>query len=141
MSAKVFTIVSMVVLLLASCMLAGRIMTNDDLTESMGFTLISQEEAVHKMNVDDGHIIVDVRGRKEYAQGHIPGAICIPVETIGNAPPEELPDFTQIILVYCRSGRRSRMAAEKLASMGYARVYDFGGIMTWKGDIVKEDNL
>jgi sucrose phosphorylase len=76
------------------------------------------------MKDDDGHVIVDVRRADEYAKGHIPGAILIPNEEIGTEQPEELPDKNQIILVYCRTGRRSKEASQKLADMGYL-VYDF----------------
>ena len=86
----------------------------------------------------DGHVIVDVRGQDEYAAGHIPGAICIPNESITNTQPAELQDFDQVILVYCRSGNRSRQASQKLADMGYTNVYDFGGINDWTGETVSE---
>ncbi len=101
------------------------------------FYSISQDEAKQMMARDDGHVIVDVRREDEYASGHIPGAVLIPNETIGTERPEALPDTDQIILVYCRSGNRSRQAAQKLFDMGYTGVYDFGGIMTWMGEIVK----
>jgi rhodanese-related sulfurtransferase len=99
---------------------------------------ISQEEAMKMMEADDGHIIVDVRRQDEYDAGHIPGAILIPNESIGTEKPEELPDLKQIILVYCRSGRRSKEAAQKLFDMGYTNVFEFGGIIDWTGDVVTE---
>ncbi|MBR6089168.1 MAG: rhodanese-like domain-containing protein [Anaerolineaceae bacterium] len=88
------------------------------------------------MSKNDGHMIVDVRRQDEYDAGHIPGAILIPNESIGTTRPEELPDLKQIILVYCRSGNRSAQASQKLADMGYKNVFDFGGIMTWTGEVV-----
>jgi rhodanese-related sulfurtransferase len=91
------------------------------------------------MELDDGHIIVDVRRQDEYDEGHIPGAICIPNESIGCDSPEALPDYDQIILIYCRSGRRSKEAAGKLAGMGYTSIYEFGGILDWMGDIVTDE--
>ena len=100
---------------------------------------ISQEEAKEMMGRDDGHVIVDVRRQDEYDAGHIPGAILIPNESIGCDSPEALPDYDQIILVYCRSGNRSRQAAEKLAAMGYTNIYEFGGINTWTGETVTEE--
>ena len=103
------------------------------------YTQISQEEAMEMMQKDDGHIIVDVRRQDEYDQGHIPGAILIPNETIDTEMPEELPDKEQIILIYCRRGNRSKEAAQKLFDMGYDNVYEFGGINTWSGEIVTED--
>ena len=103
-----------------------------------GYTQISQEEAKEMMGRDDGHVIVDVRRQDEYDAGHIPGAILIPNESIGHGAPEALPDYDQIILIYCRSGNRSKQASEKLAAMGYTNIYEFGGINTWTGEIVKE---
>lgn len=97
---------------------------------------ISQEEAKEMMKRDDGHIIVDVRRQDEYDSGHIVGAILIPNESIGTSQPEQLKDLNQIILVYCRTGNRSKQAAQKLADMGYTNVYEFGGINTWDGDVV-----
>ncbi len=103
------------------------------------YAQISQDEAKLMMKDDDGHVIVDVRRADEYAKGHIPGAILIPNEEIGTQPPEKLPDKNQIILVYCRTGRRSKEASQKLAEMGYVNVYEFGGIEDWTGDIVTDD--
>ena len=97
---------------------------------------IDQETARQMMEKDDDHIVVDVRRREEYDEGHIPGAILIPNETITSEKPDELPDLDQIILIYCRSGRRSKEAAGKLADMGYTNIYEFGGIIDWTGDIV-----
>ena len=101
----------------------------------MTYHRISQDEAKQMMTRDDGHIIVDVRRRDEYDAGHIPGAILIPNESIGTEMPEQLPDRNQVILVYCRSGRRSKEAAQKLANLGYSNLYEFGGILDWKGEI------
>ena len=98
---------------------------------------ISQEEAKEMMKKDDGHIIVDVRRQDEYDNGHIVGAILIPNESIGTSQPDPLKDLDQIILVYCRTGNRSKQAAQKLADMGYTNVYEFGGINTWDGDVVQ----
>ena len=98
---------------------------------------ISQEEAMEMMKRDDGHVIVDVRRQDEYDEGHIPGAILIPNESINKTRPEQLPDPDQIILVYCRSGVRSKEASQKLLEMGYERIYEFGGIITWPGEIEK----
>ena len=92
---------------------------------------ISQETAKEMMNAEDGHITIDVRRQDEYDSGHIEGAICIPNESIDTEQPPDLPDLNQIILVYCRSGRRSKEAAQKLYDMGYTNVYEFGGIIDW----------
>ena len=100
------------------------------------YTQITQDAARDMMLLDDGHVIVDVRRQDEYDAGHIPGAVLIPNEDIGDALPAALPDLGQIILVYCRSGNRSRQAAQKLAALGYTNVYEFGGIIDWTGEIV-----
>ena len=105
---------------------------------SVAYMMISQEEAKEMMARDDGHVVVDVRRQDEYDAGHIPGAILIPNESIGCDSPEALPDYDQIILIYCRSGNRSKQAAEKLVAMGYKHIYEFGGINTWTGEIVTE---
>ena len=107
--------------------------------ERLPYLHIDQEQAKQMMAVEDGHVIVDVRRQDEYDAGHIPGAILIPNETIGTEPPAELPDRNQVILVYCRSGNRSKQAAEKLGKMGYYRVYEFGGIIDWTGDVVTSE--
>ena len=104
------------------------------------YTRITQEEAAQMMEQDDGHVIVDVRRQDEYDSGHIPGAILLPNETIADQPPEVLPDREQIILIYCRSGNRSKQAAQKLADMGYTHVYEFGGVNTWSGELVTTEN-
>lgn len=110
---------------------------SDDESVVKNFTMISQDEAKEMMNKSDGHIIVDVRRQDEYDSGHIPGAILIPNESIEKKKPKQLPDTEQIILIYCRSGNRSKQAAQKLADMGYTNIYEFGGINTWTGEIVK----
>ncbi len=89
---------------------------------------------------DDGHVIVDVRRQDEYDDGHIPGAILIPNESIETERPEDLPFLDQVILIYCRSGNRSRQAAQKLADMGYTNIYDFGGIQYRTGIYYTEED-
>lgn len=108
--------------------------------QTASYHQISQEEAKEMMTMDGTQIIVDVRTQEEYNSGHIPGAICIPNESIGCDSPEALSDYDQIILVYCRTGRRSKEASQKLASMGYTNIYEFGGINDWTGEIVTEDS-
>ena len=103
------------------------------------YTQIDQEIAKLMMDIGDGHAIVDVRRQDEYDEGHIPGAICIPNERIVDSMPSELPDLEQVILVYCRSGRRSKEAAQKLFDMGYINVFEFGGIIDWTGEVVTEE--
>ena len=114
------------------------IFLSDKIGEDDSYTQIDQETAKLMMDLDDGHVIVDVRRQDEYESGHIPGAICIPNESITDSQPEELPDLGQVILVYCRTGRRSKEASQKLYDMGYTNVYEFGGIVDWTGDIVTE---
>ena len=103
----------------------------------MTYEQITQDEAKTLMAETENYIILDVRTEAEYAEGHIPGAICVPNETIGDNMPEELPDKDQLILVYCRSGNRSKQASEKLAKLGYTNIKEFGGINTWTGDVEK----
>ncbi len=125
------------VVFMTGCSPAGQIMDGDGMVRTFEYTQISQDEAKQMMEKDDGHVIVDVRRDDEYAQGHIPGAILIPNESIEYEQPEGLPDYDQIILIYCRTGRRSKEAAQKLADMGYSQVYEFGGIEDWDGEIEK----
>ena len=103
-----------------------------------GYTQISMQEAVSMMQEESGYIILDVRTPEEFAERHIPDAINIPNEVIGKEEIAELPDKEQMILVYCRSGNRSKQASEKLAALGYTNVYEFGGIIDWTGDTVSE---
>lgn len=86
------------------------------------------------MESTENYIILDVRTPDEYKDRHIKGAINIPNETIGDKEPESLPDKNQLILVYCRSGNRSKQASKKLAEMGYTNIVEFGGINTWSGE-------
>ena len=125
----------LVMLLMTGCAM-GQVVDDDGMERS--YTQISQDEAREMMAQDDGHVIVDVRRQDEYDVGHIPGAILIPNESIGTEQPEALPDLDQIILVYCRSGRRSKEAAQKLFDMGYTNIYEFGGIIDWTGEVVTE---
>lgn len=97
---------------------------------------ITQEEAASIMESGENHIILDVRRPDEFAAGHIPNAINIANETIGTEEIPQLPEKDQLILVYCRSGNRSKQASEKLAALGYTNIMEFGGINTWNGDIV-----
>ncbi len=131
-------LIASIMFLLAACAQGGSGMNGEAAgkEEKRGsYMQISQDEAKKMMEGDDGHIIIDVRRTDEYEAGHIPGAVCIPNESIGSAQPEELPDLEQVILVYCRSGNRSKQAAQKLADIGYTKVYEFGGILSWTGEI------
>ena len=125
-----------ILFLLTGCASRGQVMDGDGMLNS--YKQISQEQAKEMMEKDDGLVVVDVRRQDEYDAGHIPGAILIPNESINKDQPEELPDLNQIILVYCRSGNRSKQAAQKLFDMGYRNIYEFGGITDWTGEIVTE---
>ena len=99
--------------------------------QTLQYSQISQEEAVKMMGEETGYLIVDVRRPDEFAEGHIPDAINMPNEEITDEMPEALPDKDQMLFIYCRTGRRSKEAAEKLVNMGYTNVYEFGGINDW----------
>lgn len=99
---------------------------------------ISMDEAVAMMAQESGYIILDVRRPDEFAAGHIPNAINVPNESIGTEDISELPDKNQLIMVYCRSGRRSKEASDKLIKLGYTNIVEFGGILDWKGEIVTD---
>lgn len=92
---------------------------------------ITAEEARQMIDGNDSVTIVDVRTEEEYAAGHIPGAILIPLQTIGEEKPAELPDTDARLIVYCRSGVRSKQASDLLAALGYKNIYDMGGIIDW----------
>jgi len=100
-----------------------------------GFRQVSMQEAIRMMETETGYMILDVRTAEEYASGHIPGAINIPNETIFQDNIPELPDKDQLILVYCRSGNRSKQASAKLSALGYTNIVEFGGIHSWPGEI------
>ena len=105
-------------------------------SKNSSYRQISMEEAMNMMSRESGYIILDVRRPDEFAAGHIPNAINVPNETIGAKEIPELPDKDQLIMVYCRSGRRSKEASEKLVKLGYTNIVEFGGILDWKGEIV-----
>lgn len=96
---------------------------------------ISAEEAKQIMDTEEGYIILDVRTQEEYDEGHIPGAILIPNTEIEARAEEVLTDKDQLILVYCRSGRRSKLAAEILVELGYTNIREFGGIIDWPYEV------
>ncbi len=98
---------------------------------------ISQSEAKRLMETEKDYVIIDARTPEEFAQGHIEGAILIPEYEISQRAEAELPDKDQLILVYCRSGRRSKIASQALTESGYSNVKEFGGIIDWQYEIVK----
>lgn len=113
--------------------IAGKLPGGDG--EVAKYTTITMDEAKEIFERPGEYIIVDVRRADEFAQGHIPGAINIANEDIGDTEPADLPDKNQTIYVYCRSGNRSKQASEKLAAMGYTNIIEFGGIIDWNGEI------
>ena len=101
------------------------------------FRQVTTDEAIKIMKQESDYIILDVRRSDEFAEGHIPNAINIPNESIGTTEIPQLPLKNQLILVYCRSGRRSKEASEKLVALGYTNIVEFGGILDWTGETVK----
>ena len=98
---------------------------------------ITPEQAKTIMDTESDYIIIDARTNEEFAEGHIEGAIMIPEYEIADRAEKELPNKEQLILVYCRSGRRSKIASEELVKLGYTNVKEFGGIIDWPYEIVK----
>ena len=117
---------------LAALLLAGCAAPVEEIT----YRQVNMDEAITMMEEESGYIILDVRTPEEFAEKHIPGAINVANETIGTDEIPELPDKDQLILVYCRSGNRSKQASEKLAALGYTNIVEFGGINDWPGEIV-----
>ena len=108
-------------------------------TESQNsYIQIQMDEAITMMEEETDYIILDVRTTEEFAEKHIPGAVNVPNESIGTEEIKELQNKDQLILVYCRSGNRSKQASEKLVALGYTNVYEFGGINDWPGEVESE---
>ena len=107
-------------------------------SNSNAYQQITAEEAAKMMQSATDYIVLDVRTEQEYASGHIPGAVNIPNETIASGAIQQLPDKEQLILVYCRSGNRSKQASEKLVNLGYTNILEFGGINDWSGEVVTQ---
>ena len=124
----------LVFLLLAVMMLAACGQDKENDREAV-YVNITAEEAKQIMDSEEGYIILDVRTQEEYDQGHIPGAIVISHEEITEKAEDVLTDKDQLILVYCRSGRRSKIAAEALVELGYANIKEFGGIIDWPYEV------
>ena len=124
----------LVFLLLAVMLLAA---CGQDKENNQGavYVNIAAEEAKQIMDTEEGYVILDVRTQEEYDQGHIPGAIVISHEEIAEKAEKVLTDKDQLILVYCRSGRRSKIAAETLLELGYTNIKEFGGIIDWPYEV------
>ena len=121
-------------ILLTALMFTGCAGTGNHQTNT--YRSITMDDAVTMMAQETGYIILDVRRPDEFAAGHIPNAINVPNESIGTDEIPELPNKDQLIMVYCRSGRRSKEASEKLVKLGYTNIVEFGGILDWKGETV-----
>jgi len=128
---KVVAVILLSVLILAGCA------TTENAEPAAAYTKISALEAKEIMESGEPYVLLDVRTQEEYDEGHIDGSLLIPYTDIEKLAPEALPDKDATILVYCRSGRRSAIAAQSLADMGYTHVLDMGGIQDWSyGGIV-----
>ena len=120
--------------LLATMLLTACGQTTEKEQEAV-YVNITAEEAKQIMDTGEGYLILDVRTQAEYDAGHIPGAVLIPNTEIETRAEEELPDKEQLILVYCRSGNRSKKAAEILVQLGYTNIKEFGGIIDWPYEV------
>ena len=123
MRKRSFALLLALVLLLTAC------------AQAASYEQITQEKAKQIMDTTNGYILLDTRTQEEYDQSHIPGALLIPHTEIAERAAAELPDKDQVILVYCRSGNRSKQASEILAELGYTNVKEFGGINTWPYEV------
>jgi len=120
--------VLLAVLLLSGCGASGE-------QEANTYRQVSAKEAKELMDTEEGYVILDVRTQEEYDTGHIPGAVLLPHDTVSKHAESMLPDKDQLILVYCRSGNRSKQASEALVQLGYTNVVEFGGINSWPYEI------
>lgn len=151
---RLFSLTAILVLMLAASVLTGcqsktstdnpssanisdsSVTDKSEAKNSDGYRQVDAEEAKRIMDEETGYIILDVRTEQEYSEGHIPGAVLLPDYEVSERAEELLPDKEQLILVYCRSGNRSRGASAALAKLGYTNVVEFGGIRSWPYDIV-----
>ena len=124
----------LIFLLLAVMMLTACVQDKEN-DQGAAYVNITAEEAKQIMDSEEGYIILDVRTQEEYDEGHIPGAVVISHEEITEKAEEVLTDKDQLILVYCRSGRRSKIAAEALVELGYTNIKEFGGIIDWPYEV------
>ena len=109
--------------------------TAEKTSENAGYMCITSQEAKKIMDTQEDYVILDTRTQAEYESGHIPGAIVISHEEIKEKAEKTLPDKDRLILVYCRSGRRSKLAAQDLVDLGYTNVKEFGGIIDWPYEV------
>ena len=127
----------LIIMLLISLSLFGMTACDGENKKSSTYEQITAEQAKTIMDTEKDYVIIDARTEEEFAEGHIENAILIPEYEIADRAEKELPDKEQLILVYCRSGRRSKIASEELVKLGYTNVKEFGGIIDWPYEVVK----
>ena len=127
----------LIIMLLVSLSLFGMTACGGENGKASTYEQITAEQAKTIMDTEKDYVIIDARTEEEFAEGHIENAILIPEYEIANRAEKELPDKEQLILVYCRSGRRSKIASEELVNLGYTNVKEFGGIIDWPYEKVK----
>ena len=127
----------LIIMLLISLSLFGMTACDGENGKASTYEQITAEQAKTIMDTEKDYVIIDARTEEEFAEGHIENAILIPEYEIATRAEKELSDKEQLILVYCRSGRRSKIASEELVKLGYTNVKEFGGIIDWPYDIVK----
>ena len=127
----------LIIMLLISLSLFGMTACDGGNEKSSTYEQITAEQAKTIMDTEKDYVIIDARTEEEFAEGHIENAILIPEYEIKDRAEKELPDKEQLILVYCRSGRRSKIASEELVKLGYTNVKEFGGIIDWPYETVK----
>lgn len=127
----------LIIMLLISLSLFGMIACDGENGKASTYEQITAEQAKTIMDTEKDYVIIDARTEEEFAEGHIEGAILIPEYEIKDRAEKELPDKEQLILVYCRSGRRSKIASEELVKLGYTNVKEFGGIIDWQYELVE----
>ena len=127
----------LIIMILISLSLFGMTACDGENWKASTYEQITAEQAKTIMDTEKDYVIIDARTEEEFAEGHIENAILIPEYEIAERAEKELPDKEQLMLVYCRSGRRSKIASEELVKLGYTNVKEFGGIIDWPYDIVK----
>ena len=127
----------LIIMLLISLSLFSMTACDGENNKTSTYEQITAEQAKTIMDTEKDYIIIDARTEEEFAEGHIENAVLIPEYEIANRAENELPDKEQLILVYCRSGRRSKIASEELVKLGYTNVKEFGGIIDWPYEVVK----
>ena len=127
----------LIIMLLISLSLFGMTACGSENGKSSTYEQITAEQAKTIMDTEKDYVIIDARTEEEFAEGHIENAILIPEYEIKDRAEKQLPDKEQLILVYCRSGRRSKIASEELVKLGYTNVKEFGGIIDWPYETVK----